>query len=290
MNSLQPILALALINTLYGLGYPLVKIVVTTMSPRDWILIRIFACALILLAICFRDFFSKSVTVKQLFWLAVSGVLGMVANQIFFAEGLYRTTPAHSAIINATVPIQTVLFARIFLNEKLGAPKIFGVLLGFLGVVILLRVEDGFWSNPFLKGDGLTLINAASYSLFLIFSPKAMKGLSPTVALLWMTLLGMPFALAYTGVHMPAVAWGALNMRVWGALAYLVLIQTVFTYSLNLWALQRTTASHASLYVYLQPVVAAVASFYLLGDQPGFRFYASGALIFLGILMASAKK
>jgi len=287
MSLIKTALALATVNILFGTGYPFVKTVVQYIDPSSWVFVRVSLATFLLVALFHRRLNLGAGALKKVGWLLMASIFGIMINQVCFVEGLSRTSPAHASIINATIPLQTLFFGWIFLREKIYLSKIVGIVVGFVGVGILLRLDETGIVNPFLKGDILIFINAASYSLYLVIARYVLGSIGPMVALTWMSVIGAMGIGMYAGWDFPVTQIVSLSPKIWLFMLYLILVPTIVTYSLNLWALKRVEASHAALYVYFQPLVATILSYFMLGDIPDKRFYFSAVLIFVGILLGS---
>ncbi len=82
-----------------------------------------------------------------------------------FALGEERVSSALAGIGNSITPIATVLFSLLLLrNDPIGARKLVGVLIGFLGVLVILQPWQS-QGRPDLQGFGITLVAGASYGL-----------------------------------------------------------------------------------------------------------------------------
>lgn len=115
----------------------------------------------------------------------------------------------------------------------------------------------------------------------------AKLGALRTVA--WVMVLGGLEALPFTAMPTIAVDWSALPPSAWAAVAFVVLGPTVLTYLLNAWALSRADSSLVAIYVYAQPPIAALASWWLLDIFPSGRVMVAGAIIVVGLALATRK-
>jgi drug/metabolite transporter (DMT)-like permease len=228
-----------------------------------------------------------SIAPRDLLKLAGLSFFGVALNQICFIEGLSRTTPAHSSLINTTIPVLTVAFAVLLGREKLRAPTAAGIALAMSGVLVLLQVDHLELHARWFLGDLLTQLNAASFSFFLVISRNTIRrvGSFPaTVAVLCFGSLGVA---AYGGPSAAAVDPATLSPSLWAIAVYIVLGPTVLAYFLNYWALARVESSHVALFVYLQPILASALSVALLGEVITARLVISSVLVFLGVLFAT---
>jgi drug/metabolite transporter (DMT)-like permease len=67
---------------------------------------------------------------------------------------------------------------------------------------------------------------------------------------------------------------------------YIVLFPTILTYLLNIWALQRASSNTVAVYIYLQPLFAAIfAPLFLKGEALTTRAALAGMMIFAGLAL-----
>jgi drug/metabolite transporter (DMT)-like permease len=70
------------------------------------------------------------------------------------------------------------------------------------------------------------------------------------------------------------------------AMAFSILGGTILTYFLNFWALAYARSSSVALFIYLQPIFAALLAWYAQGETPTPRTLLAGFMIFAGMLLA----
>jgi drug/metabolite transporter (DMT)-like permease len=82
-----------------------------------------------------------------------------------FALGEERVSSALAGIGNSITPIATVMFSLLLLRaDKIGRPKIVGVLIGFVGVLVIIQPWQS-QGRPDLLGFGMTIVAGMSYGL-----------------------------------------------------------------------------------------------------------------------------
>ncbi len=285
---------LILVSVLFGLSYVLTKEILAVVPAQAWVFYRMLCATLLLLpfALLSRQAWPQR---KTWGWLALAATVGMFGNQILFTEGLDRTTPEHSAIINAAIPVLTIAIAVLVRQEQLRWSKVAAVVISMSGVLYLLEADQLLSQNDFtsdtLNGDLLTISNALSFSIFLVI----MRHLGQSVQA--MTATAFCFILSTTliaGWSYPSWSWESLEPLLSGttlAAALTVIIGgTVLNYLLNNWALQHVKSSQVVLYIYFQPLVAVAFAGILGYEAPGPRFWLAGALIAGGVLLESWAK
>ena len=141
-----------------------------------------------------------------------------------------------------------------------------------------------------LVGDLLNLANAASYGIFIALGRKFMNredSLTATTILFFFASLG----LGIYGINdLTLSSLDTLSGKVIGGMVFAVLGATVLTYFLNIWAVRRTHASHVALYIFLQPVVAALLGVTVLGERIGPRLLLAMALVFIALFLRDAER
>jgi drug/metabolite transporter (DMT)-like permease len=278
---------MALASVLFGAGYVVTKVVVTRIPPDGWICLRVLAGAIVLL-LCFGPALRPArLTGRDYRYLLLCSLFGIVLNQVFFAYGLYRSTPAHAVLINGLIPVFAMVVGRLLGREAITAPKAAGFALGLLGLGYLLELDRAGWSAATWTGDLLNLANALSYSIYLAISRGAFQRYGWRASITAMYLLGIPGAALVGGWSAWHFDWAALPVSMLGAIAFLILGPTVTAYTANAWAMETVEASQVAAYVYVQPIVAMGLGYLWLGDPITPRLLVSSLLIFGGMTLAA---
>ena len=284
---------------LFGLHYLAGKTIVQTIPPKPWSLIRAGSAGLILLfflALRRVPLPRGPGTLPRFLWL---GLIGVAINQLLFVEGLHRTTPGHSALINTSMPVLVVLFALVLGRERPTASRLLGIGITMAGVLWLVApgafaarsagseaAGTASLSRDEFLGDVLTTINSLSYSLFLVVGKPvfAKERTLPAAALLllcgalWLLPIGLPGLLA--------LDWSAIDLRTWLLGAFIVLGPTVGAYALNTFALKRLDSSIVAFFIFLQPLIATTLSILRGYEEPTLRLFIAAAIVFAGVIVA----
>ena len=276
--------ALISVQLLFGINYLVSKEVVGALDPAAWASLRSLS-ALVILVVLTRLGRHRLPRGRDLWYLAGCALLGVTLNQIFFLEGLSRTTPAHSALICSQIPLFALVGSVLLRQERLTGRKVAGLMAGMVGVMILLEVDRFRLDARYLTGDLLTLANAVCYGFYVALSGRVMRRHDPMGATTAVFIFGAAGILLYGGVDLVRAPLGDLPGHIWLAMAYVVVGATVITYFLNLWALKHTHASRVALFVFLQPVVATLLSVVLLSEPVTWRLVAAGGLVLTSLAL-----
>jgi drug/metabolite transporter (DMT)-like permease len=214
------------------------------------------------------------------------GLLGVFANQILFIEGLKRTSPAHSAVLIALLPLYVLLLSLLTKQERLTPWKGIGIATAF-GGVLLVAVEHGVHAGgATLGGDLITMCGGIAFAAYTVAGRPVVRDLGP------LRTTALAFAGGGTAILLVAAPaarrqdWRSLTPAAATGLLYVVVGATVLAYLLYYLALDRLEPSKVAVFMYLQPVVAALLAYFVTGEALTARFLAGGALILAGVLLA----
>ena len=279
-------MALLTVQILFGLNYVISKVVVTHFPPLVWASIRIIISAIILgsIAIALKRPFPKD---GKKFFIPLIGLalLGSILNQASFLVGLRLTTSTNSAILNTLIPVFTFLIVMVRGQEKVNLRKIIGLLSAFVGVLTIRKIENFKFSDQTFIGDLLMIFNCFCYGLFLSYGKKFLEKYDQIWVTTWIFIYGSVgltiFAIPdYLQFQMPI-----LTPVLLGSAIFAVIGGTLLTYFLNNWALAYADSTHVAIFIYIQPVVAALLAWAWLGEIITFRSFLSSLLIFVGVLL-----
>ncbi len=283
-------LALLTVSLLFGANYVFTKLVLAAIPAPAWVAFRIVAATTLLVPLGLLLGKGK-VPLRLLPGLAVASLLGIVCNQVLFTEGMARTTPAHSAVINSCIPVWTLVLAVLFRQERFTLRRAAAVAIALAGVATLLRADrlllggEGL-SRQQIVGDLLTWANGVSFALHLVLLRRLGARLDPYRATAVMFVAAALMVPCYSAPAMTTANLTALTTTpiLWFAL-YAVLFSTVVTYLLNTWALRHTHSSQVALYINVQPLVAAALGPAFDQPFPDWRFFVALAGVSLGLLL-----
>jgi drug/metabolite transporter (DMT)-like permease len=291
-------LALFTVSVLFGANYVVTKRILAELPPSAWVFCRIAGATLVIvpLAAWLRRN-RASVPPKTRLGLAAAAFLGIVANQVLFTEGMARTTPQHSSVVNALIPTWTLLAAVAFGQERLNGMRLAAIASALLGVQYLLGFDKLFTgggaeaSGATLLGDLLTMANGMSFALHLVLMRRIGREIDPWFATAVMFVCSTAMTAAWSMPQNDAATFARVTVppTLWFAL-YAIVFATVFTYLLNTWALRHTQSSQVALYINVQPLVAATLDVAFGAPAPGHRFYVALALVGLGLWLQSRRR
>ncbi|OGK15029.1 hypothetical protein A2690_02870 [Candidatus Roizmanbacteria bacterium RIFCSPHIGHO2_01_FULL_39_12b] len=204
----------------------------------------------------FREF--KTLTSKAIQLLIIRGLINTIGINIIEMFALKFSPATNYAFLYRTVIIFTIVFAAIFLHEKLTRKKIFLALTLLFGSYLLLSKEGVF---SFTVGDGFTIIEAA-FAAFgnNVVGKKLTQYMHADLASSASFLAGMIplffIVVLKSGFHIPQ------NM---GLITLLSLSSIIFTLALFR-GYKYASASYVTMILSFTPVFVTIAAFFLFKE------------------------
>jgi drug/metabolite transporter (DMT)-like permease len=200
--------------------------------------------------------------------VAVLALLGVVNNALYLGLnyiGMQSISAGLSALIVSANPVLTALLAAGFLGERMTWRKAAGLLLGVGGVAFIVEHRiTGAIDSP--VGIAFTVAAVVSMVggtiLFKKLAPNGGLWIGNGIQNLAGGLALVPFALGFESVSDVVPSW-----RLFGALAYLVLLVSMFGFLLWFHLLTVAGATAASAYHFLMPPLGMMFGWLLLGEH-----------------------
>ncbi|MBC7450933.1 MAG: DMT family transporter [Cytophagales bacterium] len=280
-------LLLWLLTIITGFNYTIAKMVMPVYLPAStiiWIRMSIttlFFSMFILLAK--RSFYIEKQDYLRLFFC---GLFGVTLNQIFFYEGLSRTAPINASLMMAAIPVTVFILSAIFLKDKITWVRITGLVISASGAVMLLLHSKGTFTGLFI-GDILVILNAISYGIFLVIARRLIMKYDSATIVFWIFLIGTILSFPYSFTHFTVPEWRMIPMQAWLALGFIIVFATILNYYLSLDVLKDVSPSISSIYVYIQPIIAAAVAIYFSSDALDMQKFMSSIAILAGVYMVS---
>ena len=288
-NNKFALFALVLVQLFYGVTFTFANDVIDGgyMQPFGFILFRVSFAALLFWVFSIwapKEKIDRADYPK----FVVAAFFGVALNMLAFFKGLQFTTPINGSVIMVTTPIIVLVLSGIILGEKITKIKVLGIFAGLSGALILsIYNRSSSSGDNVLLGNFLVLINAASYSYYLILIKKLTNKYHPFTFIKWLFLFGTFFVLPFGYSELAAVNWGSFTPYIWFSILFVVVCATFATYLLNPLALRKLSATTVSTFVYIQPIFAGVFAIMMGSDSLNAVKILAAALIFLGVYLVS---
>lgn len=194
---------------------------------------------------------------------------GVGLNGILFAFGIKHTTLIASQVIYTFTPIATAIVAFLLLGENINQKKIAGIIMAFIGVLILILGSGSDATRNSLgtlEGNLPIFFGMLGYTIYIIFS-KRISRLFSIMEMTIMTNLSISLVVAPLAIY--ALYQHGLSQFNWTAIWVLlaVAINTLLFTGLSQMAIRHLSAGNASLSSLLSPEFAAIAGILVYDEK-----------------------
>jgi drug/metabolite transporter (DMT)-like permease len=271
----------------WGVGPVFLRSLSTDLGPADHLAIR-YAIVTALYVVGLAAFGGWRIDRQDWPRLLVISLIGMIGYNIGSAFGFAYVSAGIGSLIIGTQPLLIALMGSLIAKERLSVATVGGLIVGFLGVVLLvwqdLNVSRD--SRSFLLGCGLIFLSGLAWSIYVVVSkPLIQKYGSFSITAMSLSLCAV--------VMVPMLArpatlntLAAMSTRSWLELGYIVILSTmVASISWN-WAAARLTAAASGAFLYLIPIIGVAAGALMLGEHVTPGMVTGGALILAGVAIA----
>lgn len=284
-----PILALIVANIIWGGTSPIIKYALGNIPPFSLAFLRFLIASSILFF-----FIHKKINYSDLKnrWLWIYALSGITLNISFFFLALQRTTAIEATIIASFAPVLTLVGASFYLKEKLTRNAIIGVLVALAGIMIIIfkpAISEGLSGG--VLGNLLMLLATVFAVIATIAGRKFLTPANAAGSTFWVFLIGtISFLPFMTAEFCQNPFWfEELNVRGYLGIIYGGLFSSLTAYFAYNWALSKLPAYKTSVFVYIDPIAAALIAIPLLGEVITLPFIIGSTLVFAGILIAEKR-
>ncbi len=214
----------------------------------------------------------------------------MAVFNIFGFVGMKHAPATDAAMIMPAMPtLFTAVVAAALLRERLTGRQLAGLLAALCGELLVFREQmlGGGAGGARLVGDLMFVGAAASWSGYTIVSKLLAGRVKPVVATAWAAGLTAVFTAPFGLAPAMSTVRGGVTSALLFQLAYLGLLQTVFTLIWWYDAVARIGATRAALVNTLVPVIAIAMAWLILGERLTGEQAVGAALVVLGVAVAA---
>lgn len=278
-----------LLSAIWGSSFLFIKVGVEQLHPLYVALGRVCIGALTLLAVL--AVLGDRLPRDRRLWghLVVVSAIGVALPFTLFGYGEERVSSVLAGIWNAVTPLVVLPVAVLaFRTERMTAQRSVGLLLGFLGVLVVLGVWEGVGGVQ-LTGQLMCFAAAACYGVAIPYmrrfvAGRAESGVSISAAQLLVST-------AQIGLVAPLVAGappapGQLSATVIASVAALGALGSGLAFVIHLRNIKLIGATGASTVTYVIPVFAVLIGVVVLGERLSWYQPVGAVFVLLGVAVS----
>ena len=267
--------AFLLLALAWGTSFLFIKIALTGLQPATLVALRLTIGALTLMAIVRWQ--KLAVPRSGVVWwhLFVVGALGVAFPFVLISWAEQRIDSGLTSVLNSTVPLFSILLAGVWLKqETVTSGKFAGLILGFLGVVLLFSRElQGGWANA--AAPFAVTIAGLCYAISTTYARHYLHHLNPILIAAGQVttacLLAWMIALVMDDMNSQQFTWATL-----GAVTWLGVLGSALAYILFYFVLHHWGPTRSALVTYVIPLIAVTIGAIFLREMVDWRLIVGG--------------
>ena len=273
--------------TLFGASVVAVRIAVRDIPPLTLALLRFGQGALVLLAalaLFRRD--RLRIEPRDLPYLGVLGAIFFAVFPTTFNMGMRYEAASRGALLLATMPLWTLVIARLVSGEQLTFRQMLGVFVSVAGVAIVIvqRRAAGGGSIDIVRGDLLLMITALCGAIYNVSAKRMLRKYGGLTVTFYAMLIGSLLLTPALAVER-SPSYAALSADTIWIVVFLGVLGGALAFSLWTSALRRLSPTQVAVYINLNPIAATLLAATVLHEQlsalfvVGFLGVAAGLMI-----------
>lgn len=283
------IIALVIANIIWGATSPILKWSLSDIEPFTLAFLRFFIAAIILLPLVIHKL---KIQRNDILFIILLAFIGFNIHIGAFLWGIKLAPSINAPIIGSAAPIFIIIGSIAFLKEKFNKKVILGAGVSLIGITIIVL-------RPFLedRGDGalagnlLLVIGTLAVVIYTLMLKKIDSSYSTLTITFWTFMIAAIFFL-------PMAFWemGTRNIFLEGigtkgfiGIIYGAVFSSLIAYVFYTYALKKIPASQVGVSLYMDPVIAVLVAYPLLGETITPAYIAGSALVFAGIFIAERR-
>jgi len=278
---------LIVLSMLWGASYFFVEIALIEWSPLLIVAVRVSVAALVIWAIVLAA--GLPIPRSRSAWTAfvVMGLLNNIVPFLLIVWGQKEVASGLAAILNASTPIFTVVVAGALLkDERMTASKLWGAVLGFVGVVVLIGPSALTGLDADLLAQLAILTAGLSYSFAGVYARRfPAMDVNPIVVAAGQLLMSSVVMVVLVWVFEAPEQLLTSTVKVWVAVGAMAIFSTALAYILYFRLIATAGATNALLVTLLIPVTAIILGSVFLGERLHSTHFVGMAVIGLGLLV-----
>ncbi len=270
----------------WGMSFIATKLALRDLEPVTVVWLR-FAIGVIILGIA--TVLRKQFIVpkgREWIYFAVLGFLGITFHQWLQSTGLVTSQASTTAWIVATTPVFMAILGFVFLREKFDKLQITGILLATIGVILVVGKGNfsGLLGGIFGEsGDILIMISAINWAVFSIISRRGLEKNQATPMMFYVMAFGWLFTSVLFIANDNFRDIGNMTWTSLVGIGFLGIFCSGLAYIAWYDGLKALPASQVGAFLYIEPLVAVIVAWLVLGEYLLPVTLIGGAIILLGV-------
>ncbi|HSK87589.1 MAG TPA: EamA family transporter [Anaerolineales bacterium] len=275
-----------LLGAIWSSSFMWIKIAVQEIGPMTLVAFRVLLGLLFGVVVILLQRAQLPRSLREWSPLLILGITNVAVPFFLISWGEQSIDSAVAAILDATVPLFTILIAHYLLHDdKMTVPKVLGLLMGFAGVVVLMSKDIGASLGSVL-GQLAVVLASAFYAGSSVYARKTtentsgiMRSAGPLVSatvVMWLATF-----LVESPVEIP-------QLRItWIALLFLGILGSGVAFIMAYYLIHEIGPTRTTMVTYLFPLGGVILGVVFLNEQLSWQVLVGAVLVILSLVVAN---
>lgn len=288
-NQFKGLVAVLFAVVMWGMVPVAMRYLLIDLKPQTAVILRLYPAAVTALVIA-AWLGWRNLSTRDWLRLAAASLLGNLGYQLLAGWGIKLIPAAWTGMLFGLEPVFIALAAILFAGERLSRNFIIGLAVALAGTAVLfIGSSTGTVKDVSLLGVILVTASTLGWAIYTtLIRPVSRKHGAVPIACLSIAITGFP-TLLLTDADVVSEVF-SLGTRQWLAVAYLSIFATVAAIVAWNYALGKMDNARAGMFLYVQPIVAAVGGVLFLGEILSPWLLGGGALILFGVAISQLRQ
>ncbi len=278
--------AFLLLGAIWSSSFMWIKIAVEEVGPITLVAFRVLFGLSFGVAVILIQRVSLPHSLKEWTPVLILGITNVAIPFFLISWGEQNIDSGVAAILDATVPLFTILIAHYLLHDdKMTVPKVLGLLMGFAGVVVLMSKDIGASFGSTL-GQLAVVLACAFYAGSNVYArrttentPGILRSAGPLLSatvVMWVAtpLIESPIKIPHLGIT-------------WIALLWLGILGSGLAFVLSYYLIHEIGPTRSSMVTYLFPLGGVILGVAFLHEKLSWQVFVGGVLVVLSLIIAN---
>lgn len=285
-------LKLICVALLWGGTFIAGRVITSEIPPQIAALFRFIIASILLIFLVIKSEtgFVK-INFKEHLYIAGMGLTGIFAYNIFFFSALSYMEAGRTALFVSLSPVLTIVMAGIVFKEYLSGLNYCGVIITFVGTLIVVSKGHLLYQLNYTFGWGEIMMSCAvvSWVIYTLLCKK-LKYYTPLIITTYSTLWGTLFLFISCIPNLNQLTAFNFNLSIYLSIFYLGVLGTVLAFFWYTQGITQIGASKTIIFNNFVPLFAIILSFFLLNESITKSMILGGLLNIIGVMLTNWKK
>lgn len=286
-----PLIAFISLGLIWGSNFIYMKWASEFITPLQIVFLRVLLGFIPVFIYAVKLKVIKLEHIKYSMHFFAMSLLGTTIYYYFFVKATSLLLSGVAGALSGSIPLFSFLLALFFIKEeKLNKNRIVGILIGFLGVIIIANPFGGNLENTNIEGVVYIILGSFVLGASFVYAKKFISPLDIHFAALTTYQLGFALIFLLLITDYKGITFISNDLHTfWGLVFGLGLLGTGLAYIIYYYIVEKFGAVSASSVTYIPPIIALLIGFLFIGEDITYLDCFATILIFTGVFLINKK-